>query len=33
VELDLAADGGHAEGIAVAADTGDDAGDQVRVLG
>jgi hypothetical protein len=33
VELDLAADGRHAEGIAVTADTGDDAGDQVPGLG
>jgi hypothetical protein len=33
IELDLAADGGHAEGIAVAADTGDDARDQVPGLG
>jgi hypothetical protein len=33
IELDLAADGRHAEGIAVTADTGDDAGDQVPGLG
>jgi hypothetical protein len=33
VELDLAADGRHAEGIAVAADAGDDAGDQMAGLG
>jgi hypothetical protein len=32
VELDLAADGGHAEGVAVAADAGDHAGDEVAGL-
>ena len=33
VEADFAADGRHAEGVAVAADTGDDAGHQVAGLG
>jgi hypothetical protein len=33
VELDLAADGRHAEGVAVAADAGHDAGDEVAGLG
>jgi hypothetical protein len=33
MELDLAADGRHAEGVAVAADTGHDAGDEVPGLG
>ena len=33
VEIDLAADGRHADAIAVAADAGDDAGDQVAHLG
>ena len=33
VEADLAAHRGHAEGIAVAADAGDDAGDQMARLG
>jgi hypothetical protein len=33
VEIDLAADRRHAEGIAVAADAGDDAGHEMRVFG
>ena len=33
MEIDLAADGGHAEGIAVIADAGDDARNQVAGLG
>ena len=33
VEIGLAAHGGHADAIAIAADAGDDAGDQVRGLG
>ena len=33
MEVDLAADRRHAEGVAVAADAGDDAGDQMAGLG